>query len=107
MKLEPLSYLHDLFGSVREVFFDLLVLKLEHLETVLVCCLGSLGLGEVVNYALVWIRLLDIFICEVSYHVPIWKRFPLYSISKNDFFFTRLINTLYLAIVTNNLVNNF
>ena len=107
MKLEPLSYLHDLFGSVREVFFDLLVLKFEYLETVLVRCLGSLGLGEVVNHALVWIRLLDIFICEVNYHVPIWKRFPFDSIRKNDFFFTRLIDSLYLAIVANNLVNNF
>ena len=88
------------------MFFYLLVLEFENLKTVWVSCLSGLRFCKVVNYALVWVSLFNVFICEVDNHVAVWIGFSSHTVSKDYFFFTRLINALNLTIVTNYLIHN-
>jgi len=53
------------------VLFNLTVLKFEHLESVAVGWLGSLGLSKIVNNLLIRIGLLNIIIVEVHNSIPI------------------------------------
>jgi len=88
------------------VFLNLLVLEFKDLKAVGVSCLGCLSLSKVVNDALVWISLFHIFICEVDDQVPVRVSLPSYAVSKNHFLLARLIDALYLAIVSHNLIHH-
>lgn len=51
--------------------------------------------------------MLNVIIIEIYYSILIRKNFSLNSIIEYDFFLSIFIHSLYLSIVSNNLLNNF
>ena len=102
-----LFYLHDLFGSVREVLFDLAVAEFEHLQFIRESCLSCLSLCEEVYDLTIRKSLFDILIVEVDNSVAVWMRFSFDTIIEDDFFLAILINALNFTIMTNILLYNF
>jgi hypothetical protein len=68
--------------------------------------LCRLCFGEIVDYFLVWVGLLDIIVIEVDDRVAVGEDFPLYSIVEYNFLFPILINSLDLTIMTYDLFNH-
>ena len=89
------------------MFLYLLVREFKYLKSIRKCCLGRFSFCKVINNLLVRICLLDIFISKVNYSVTIGMGLTFDSIGKDDFFFSRLVNSLYLTIMTHHLINNF
>ena len=89
------------------MLFNLLIGKFEHLKAILICCLCSLCLSEVVHNAAIRECLFDILVCKKDNQITIWICLTTDSIGKNDFLLPRLINSLYLAIMTDDLLNYF
>jgi hypothetical protein len=86
------------------VFLDLVIAKLEHLQTICVSRLGCLCLSKVIHNLLIWIRLFDIMIVEEHDCIPIWECFSPYAVAKDYFLFTTQICSLNLSIVANYLI---
>lgn len=88
------------------MLFNLLVWKLEHLQTIWISCLSCLCLSKVVHNLLVCVCLLDIAVIEVNNCVAIREGLSTNAIAKNDFFFSINVSTLDFAIIADNLVLN-
>ena len=101
------QHLHDFFGTVWEVLFDLIIGEFEHLQSVWKRCLSGLCLREVVSHLLVRESLLDVLIVEVDYRVAIREAFSFNSVVENHFLLAILVDPLDLAIMTNNLLHDF
>ena len=74
--------LHDLFSSIWEVLFYLVIGKFEDLKSIREGTLSSLGFCEVVHNLLVRVCLLNIVIVEIDNGVSIREDLPLDSIIK-------------------------
>ena len=88
------------------MFFDLVVSKLKHLQSNDKSSLGSFCLCKVVCDFLVRESLLDVLIVKVNDGVAVRETFTFYAIIENDLLFSRSIDTLDLAIMANDLLNN-
>lgn len=88
------------------MFFDLVVSKLKHLQSIDKSSLSSFCLCEVVCDFLVREGLLDVLIIKVNDGVAVRETFPFHTIIENNFLLSRSIDSLDLAIVANNLLNN-
>jgi len=106
MKAGSAGYLHNFFGTVREMFLDLGVCELEYLQTVCGCRLCCLGFREVVNDLLVWESLLNVLVVEVHDGVTIREGLSFDTVVKDDFLFATRVHTLDLAIVADYLVDD-
>ena len=100
------DYIHDFFGSIWEMLFDLHVLKFEDLKSIWECCLGSLCFCKIIDNFWIWKCLLNITVVEVYYSVSIRECLSAYSIAEYDFFFTGKVSTLYFTIIAYDLVLN-
>ena len=98
--------LHDFFGPIREVFFDLIVCKFENLETISERGLSGLCLSKIVDNSLISVCLLDITVIEVDYGVAVWEDLTLHTIVEYYFFLSVFVHSLNLTIVSNNLLDN-
>lgn len=85
------------------MLLDLIVCKLENLETIGESCLGSLGFSKVIDNLLIGIGLFDIVVVEIYYCIAIREDFSFHSIVKNDFFLSIFVDTLNLSIISNDL----
>ena len=90
--------LHNFFGTVWEMLFNLFVLKFENLNAVWQCSLCCLGLVEEIDNFAIRESLFYIFIAEINYGVSICKSFTAYAIAENNFFFTIKVNSLDFPI---------
>ena len=98
--------LHDFFGAVREVLFDLVICKFEYLKTISECSLCCPCLGEVVHDSLVSVCLLDVIVIEIHYGVAIWKYFTFDTVVEDYFLLSVLVDSLNLTIVSNYLFDD-
>lgn len=92
--------LHDFFGFIREMLFDLIVAEFEDLELIRERRLSSLSLSEVVDDLAIREGLLDVLVVEVDDCVSVWERFAFDAVVKNDLFFTVLVDSLDLSVMT-------
>ena len=97
--------LHDFFGFIREMLFDLIVAEFEDLELIRERRLSSLSLSEVVDDLAIREGLLDVLVVEVDDCVSVWERFAFDAVVKNDLFFTVLVDSLDLSVMTNILLD--
>lgn len=88
------------------MFLDLLVGKLEDLESVREGGLRRLCLSKVINNFLVGPSLLDILIVEVYYGVAIREAFSLDTVVEDDLLFAVGVYSLNLSVMRDDLVNN-
>ena len=88
------------------MFFNLVVRKLKHLQSIDKSCLGSFCLCKVVCDFLVREGLLNVLIVEVNDGVAVGETFTFHTIIENNLLLSRSIDTLDLAIVANDLLNN-
>jgi hypothetical protein len=88
------------------MLFNLLVSKLEDLESIGERALDSLSFSKVVDYFLVSISLFDIIIIEVYNSVSIRKDLPFDSIVEDHLLLAILVNSLDLPVITNHLLNH-
>jgi hypothetical protein len=98
--------LHDFFGPIREVLFDLIVCKFENLEAISEGGLCSPCLSEVIDNSLISVCLLDVIVIEVHYGVAVREYLSLNTIVEDHFFLSVLVHSLNLTIVSNNLLDN-
>lgn len=98
--------LHDFFGSIREVLFDLVVCKFENLETISEGSLSCPCLSKVVYNSLIRVCLLDVIVIEVHNGVAIWEYLTFDSIVEDDFFLSVFVDSLNLTIISNNLFDD-
>lgn len=77
---------YDLFCTIREMFFNLLIRKFENLKPILIRSLRGLCLSEVVHNSAVWECLFDILICKEDNQIAIWICLTTHPIRKDDFF---------------------
>lgn len=66
--------------------------------------MGSLCLSEVVDYLLVRVSLLDIIVVEVNYSVTVREHLSLDSVVEDNLLLAVLVDTLDLAIVSDDLL---
>ena len=100
-------YLHNFLRSIWEMFFNLLVWKLEYLEAIGEGSLCRFGLSKIVNYSLIWVSLLYIFIGKIHNYVSVWVGLSLNSIGKDNFLFAWLVYSLDFSIMAYNLIDHF
>jgi hypothetical protein len=98
--------LHYLFGSIWEVFLDLVVREFEDLKAITECGLSSLSFSEVVDNLLIWIGLLYIIIVEIYDGVPIREHFSLHSVIEYNLLLSVFIHSLYLSIISDDLFHH-
>lgn len=98
---------YNLFGSIRKMLLYLVVCKLEHLQAIRESGLRGLCLCKVVNDLLIGICLLDVVVVEVDYRIAVEEHFSLHSVVEDHFLFPVLIDTLDLAIMSNDLFDHF
>ena len=91
----------NFFSSINKMLLNLIIWKLEDLESIRESCLSSLSIWEVINDFLVWECLLNIIIIEVYYRIAITPNLSLNTVSKDNFFLSSFIDSLDLSIVTN------
>ena len=83
--------LPDLFCSIWEMLFSLVVREFEDLQAIGECCLSRFCFGKVVHNFLIGICLFDVVVVEVNYGVPIWEHFSFNSIVEDNFLLTIFI----------------
>ena len=109
-KLKSMSkvqiYLHNFLGLIWEMFFYLVVWEFKYLKLVWESCLCCLCFSKIINNLLVWECLFDVCIVKIDYCVSIWPWLSFDSVIENHFLLSTCVNTLYLSIVTYNLINN-
>jgi hypothetical protein len=88
------------------VLFNLIISKLENLETVWERSLGRLCLSEVVGYLLVRERLLDVLIVEIHYCVPVREALPLHTVIEDNLLFAVCVDPLNLTIMADDLFHD-
>jgi len=88
------------------MFFDLVISKLKHLQSIDKSCLSSFCFCKVVCDFLVWESLLDVLIVKVYDGVAVRETFTFHTIIENHLLLSRSVDTLDLAIVANDLLNN-
>ena len=96
--------LHDFFGSIWEMLFDLFVLEFEDLDAIWHCGLSCLCLVKEVDNLAIRESLFNILITEINYGISISKSFSTYTIAENNFFFTIEINSLNFSVWVLNFV---
>jgi hypothetical protein len=99
-------YLHDFFGPIREVLFDLIVCKFENLETISKGCLRGSCLSKIIHNSLISVCLLDVIIIEVHYGVVIWEHLTFDTIVEDYLPLSVFVHSLNLTIVSNSLFDN-
>lgn len=99
-------HLHDLFGSVAEVLFDLRVAELEDLQPIVVGGLRGLGLSKVVHYLQVRVRLLDVIIVKVHDGVSVWEGLSSDAVAEDDLFLSIHVRPLDLTVVAYKLLSH-
>jgi len=82
------------------MLFDLIVAEFEDLELIRERRLSSLSLSEVVDDLAIREGLLDVLVVEVDDCVSVWERFAFDAVVKNDLFFTVLVDSLDLSVMT-------
>jgi hypothetical protein len=88
------------------MFLNLVISKLEHLESIRESALSSLSFGKIINYSLIMVSLFDIVIVEVDNGIAIREYFSLNSIVKDHLLLPILIYSLDFTIVTDDLFND-
>ena len=106
LNLSGKKNLHNLLCTIWEMFLDLLVCKLKDLQPIRECGLSSLSLCKVINNFLIGKSLFNVLVSKVNDHVAIRVGFTANSVSENNFFLAWLINSLDLAIMTDNLIHH-
>ena len=89
------------------MLFYLVVGEFKYLELVREGGLRGLRLCEIVNDFLVWERLLDVCVVEVDNGVSVWPRLSLHSVIEDHLLLSTRVHTLYFAVVSNYLIDDF
>ena len=87
------------------MFFNLLICKLKHLQSIWVSRLRCFSFSKVVDYSLIGECLFDVIVCKKYYQVSIRISFTTHTICKYHLLFSRLINPLNLTVMTDNLLD--
>jgi hypothetical protein len=88
------------------VLLNLVVSKLENLESIRESRLCGLSISKVVDYFLVSIGLLDVVIIKVHYSVAVRENLTLHAIIEDHLLLPIFIKSLDLAIVADDLFND-
>ena len=99
--------LHYLLSSIWEVFLNLVISKLENLESIWKCGLRCLGLCKVIDHFLICIGLFNVIVVKVDDSVAIREHLPFDSIVKDHFLLSIFIYSLNLTVVPNYLLHHF
>ena len=95
----------DLLGLVWEVLLNLVVLELEHLETVGVSRLRCLCLCKKVDDFPSWEGLFDVLVLEKHHLIAVRPNFSLHTVRENDLFLAALVELLLFALGIDHFVN--
>ena len=89
------------------MFLNLIVLELKHLQTIWESRLRGLSISKVVDYSLIRVSLLDVVVVEVHDCVPIREHLSLHPVVEDHLLLAILVQSLNLAIVTDDLLYDF
>ena len=89
------------------MFLNLIVLELKHLQTIWESRLRGLSISKVVDYSLIRVSLLDVVVVEVHDCVPIGEHLSLHPVVEDHLLLPILVQSLNLAIVTDDLLYDF
>ena len=89
------------------MLLNLVVLELEHLQTIWEGGLSGFGISEVVHDSLIRVSLLDVIVVKVHYCVAVWEHLSLHSVVEDHLLLAILVESLDFAIIADDLLDDF